>query len=615
MSDRGHSGSRRAAVAVALLLTAFVVSAVRAGPADAHATLVRTDPAFGTSLAVAPDTVQLVFDEEVAANLSSVELIGARTGSLGRLHVVAAGPDVLAVDLPRLRRDLYRLAWRTVAADDLHSTSGTVVFGVRTAATGSALAGQPVDATSPAAAEVAVRWLDFVAVALLVGSLAVALFVLPAAARRGAGDLGPLRRPVLGLAMAGGLCACLTGVALLLIQDARAGGLSALGRILGDTSYGGYWAVRQGILLDLVVVVAALRRGHPRPALRWAAAVLAAALMLPLALVSHAAAIEGAGSAATFVMALHLLAAALWVGGVVALCLTCGLLLRAGLRESARLVALSFGSYAVVCVAVIAITGVASLGLHVRSLDALVHTSYGDAMLVKAALFLLAGLSGLTVTVGLRWQRGGRLGSAWAAVPRLEAALLVAVLAPAALMTASAPARSVQFAQATTALSAATEMSAGSDDLVFDFRVEPARPGMNFITVGVYQTRRPAPAPVRAVTLRVEGPGTAARSVALVATGPDRWQTTERLPAGRFRLEASVSRPGLARTLAASPLTVARAAAAPAPQGGLTQRPLEPILRPLSVAAALLFAAVMVLRLGLRWRPGIGRHAMRSDAS
>jgi copper transport protein len=615
MSDRGHSGSRRAAVAVALSLAAFMVSAVRAGPADAHATLVRTDPAFGMSLAVAPDTVRLVFDEEVAADLSSVELIGARTGSLGRLHVVAAGPDVLTVDLPRLRRDLYRLAWRTVAADDLHATSGTVVFGVRTAAAGSALAGQPVDPTSPAAPEVAVRWLDFVAIALLVGSLAVALFVLPVAARKGAGDLDPLRRPVLGLAMAGGLCACLTGVALLLIQDARAGGLSALGRILGDTSYGGYWAVRQGILLDLVVVVAALRRGHPRPALRWAAAVLAAALMLPLALVSHAAAIEGAGSAATFVMALHLLAAALWVGGVVALCLACGLLLRAGLREPARLVALSFGSYAVVCVAVIAITGVASLGLHVRSLDALVHTSYGDAMLVKAALFLLAGLSGLIVTVGLRWRRGGRLGSAWAAVPRLEAALLVAVLAPAALMTASAPARNVPIAQATTAPSAATEKSAGSDDLLFDFRVEPARPGMNFITVGVYQTRRPAPAPVRAVTLRVKGPGTAARSVALVAAGPDRWQTTERLPAGRFRLEAAVSRPGLARTLAATPLTVARAAAAPAPQGGWAQRPLEPILRPLSVAAALLFAAVMVLRRELRWRPGIGRHAMRSDTS
>lgn len=57
------------------------------------------------------------------------------------------------------------------------------------------------------------------------------------------------------------------------------------------------------------------------------------------------------------------------------------------------------------------------LGLHVRSLDALVHTSYGGAMLVKAALFLLAGLSGLIVTVGLRWRRGGRLGSAWAALP------------------------------------------------------------------------------------------------------------------------------------------------------------------------------------------------------
>src|SRR4029079_13654793 len=105
-----------------------------------------------------------VFDEEVAADLSSVELIGARTGSLGRLHVVAAGPDVLTVDLPRLRRDLYRLAWRTVAADDLHATSGTVVFGVRTAATGSALAGQAGGGPSPAAAGGAARVLVFVGI-------------------------------------------------------------------------------------------------------------------------------------------------------------------------------------------------------------------------------------------------------------------------------------------------------------------------------------------------------------------------------------------------------------------------------------------------------------------
>ena len=420
---------------------------------------------------------------------------------------------------------------------------------------------------------------------------------------------------MLGLALAGGLCACLTGVALLLIQDARAGGLSALGRIVGDTSYGGYWAVRQAILLDLVVVVAALRRGHPRPALRWVAMVLAAALMLPLALVSHAAAIEGAGSAATFVMALHLLAAALWVGGVVALCLACGLLLRSGMREPARLVAVSFGSYAVVCVAVIAITGVASLGLHVRSLDALVHTSYGDAMLVKAALFLLAGLSGLIVTVGLRWRRGGRLGSAWAAVPRLEAALLVAVLAPAALMTASAPARSVPVAQAATAPSAATEMSAGSDDLVFDFRVEPARPGMNFITVGVYQTRRPAPAPVRAVTLRVEGPGTRrdrSRWLPSAPTGGRRRSGSRpAASASRRRCRGRGWPEPWPRHRSQLPARLLRRT----PQGGWTQRPLEPILRPLSVAAALLFAAVMVLRRGLRWRPGIGRHAMRSDTS
>ena len=559
-----------------VVLAAVLVAAVRAEPAAAHATLVRSDPEFGASLGVTPGTIRLEFDEEISADLSSVEMIGAKTGTVGPLRAVAAGPDALSVELPPLPRDLYRLAWRTVAEDDLHATSGTVVFGVRTAASASSLAAVQSSAPQSAVpAEVAIRWLDFAAIAVLVGALGVVLFVLDAADRRGAGGLERLRRPLLALALAGGLSAIVTGTGLLLIQDARTGGLAALGRVLVQTNYGGYWIVRQVLLLDLVAVVVVLRRARGRHPLRWAVPALALALMFPLALVSHAAALDGAASPATLVIALHTLTAALWVGGVVALCLACGLLVRAGRRDSARVLALSFGGYAAVCVALTAITGVASLGLHVRSLDALVHTSYGHALLLKTGLFLLAGLAGLTVTVGLRWGRAGRLSSAWATLPRLEAALLVAVLVPAALLTASAPARGVAPSQPAQAPVESVQLAASSDDLVFDFRIEPARPGTNFITVGVYQTRRPAPAPVQAVALRVAQPGGGAHTLQLVAVGEDQWRTSTTLAAGRIRLEAAVSRPGLPTTSAATPLNInspARPAAAPRRAGSCSVR-------------------------------------------
>ena len=160
------------------------------------------------------------------------------------------------------------------------------------------------------------------------------------------------------------------------------------------------------------------------------------------------------------------------------------------------------------------------------------------------------------------------------------------------------------------------QLPASADDLVLDFRVEPARPGRNFITVGVYQTRRPAPAPVRGVTLRITEAGAAPRTVPLVRAGDDQWQTTETLTDGRLRLEAAVERPGLRTSSAATPLTVTRhvqAIAVPATSHAVMDRPLEPILRPLAIAAAAMLAVVLLLRRLRRWRLYLHRRAVEPE--
>ena len=37
--------------------------------------------------------------------------------------------------------------------------------------------------------------------------------------------------------------------------------------------------------------------------------------------------------------------------------------------------------------------------------------------------------------------------------------------------------------------------------------LKPNRPGQNFVTLGVFDTRRPAPAPIDEVAVQLQGPG------------------------------------------------------------------------------------------------------------
>ncbi|MEK7329055.1 MAG: hypothetical protein AAB217_27730, partial [Chloroflexota bacterium] len=56
-------------------------------------------------------------------------------------------------------------------------------------------------------------------------------------------------------------------------------------------------------------------------------------------------------------------------------------------------------------------------------------------------------------------------------------------------------------------LSARASFTSKADDLLVTFSIKPNRPGQNFITLGVFNTRRPAPAPIDLVEVRLTPPG------------------------------------------------------------------------------------------------------------
>ena len=123
------------------ILLAVVLALLLIAHAEAHATLVRSEPAAGALLTTAPKEVVLEFSERLDPSFSAVRLLDSKA------QVVNAGPGLIDPAVPRVLRlaltalpkDSYTAVWKVRSADDGHVTEGTLPFGVGVAVTTTAL--------------------------------------------------------------------------------------------------------------------------------------------------------------------------------------------------------------------------------------------------------------------------------------------------------------------------------------------------------------------------------------------------------------------------------------------------------------------------------------------
>jgi methionine-rich copper-binding protein CopC len=95
--------------------------------AFAHAHLQKSSPAEGTTLVVAPKSVQLQFSEAAQLTAASVQRDGEAKQELA--HPLVAAAKQVDVSLPALPGGHYSLAWRVLSADG-HVMAGTLHFSV-----------------------------------------------------------------------------------------------------------------------------------------------------------------------------------------------------------------------------------------------------------------------------------------------------------------------------------------------------------------------------------------------------------------------------------------------------------------------------------------------------
>jgi copper transport protein len=552
-------GARIGLIAVAVALTA-------PASASAHALLVGADPQDGARLDSAPTQIRLSFTEEISPEFRSVRLIAPDGRPVAGTRLSGEG-SALVLEVPRLRKGTYAVDWRVVAEDDGHTTSGTITFGLGVAA---ATHGDAAREVTPSPVEVVLRWLRFSALALVLGAVALTSFVLGAAGRVPAARVARQRlltaaALAAGLAVAAGVASAVREASVL-SSSAGLGfpGLTFVRDLLFSSHWGHLWLLEElSFVILLVISLDAQKAGSRGPVYAGLAAVWIAVVAVCEGLGSHAAAIS---DAAVAVDAIHVLSAALWLGAVAALGVALWPTGAIG-REGARAIAVAcrwpFALLAGTGAVLAGVSGLYAAGREVASIDALLTTFYGRALLAKtAAVALAASLAASNAVLLTRVSRGRRRSIVTSLIVA-EALVGIGVFLGAGVLTASSPARGPQF-DAPRPVRAPT-LAANDRDVLISATVRPNRPGENVVAVQVASTRRPAPAPILSVTARI---GESPRPIALRPLEPGRYIANVTLPrsgpagmsivahrAGQAltaRLRWAVERPDLARPVEVS---------------------------------------------------------------
>lgn len=392
------------------LLALLALLALRPATAEAHATLVRAEPAPGAQLARPPARVVLWFSEPLIPSLSSARVLGPDG------QRVEAGPSAVAdtdaqrmeVPLPGLADGTYTVVWTSVSPLDGHILRGSFRFTVgsptgEAAATAEAAVPSGLDlAGQGGLVGVAARWAGLLGslswVGVLLASLLAAGRLPAAAASHFAARTTVLATGAVALTLLAGVVEVLAQ-AWALGEGSPARAVAALRPFLLGSRYGLATVMRLAYAL-LGQTILGWRGGRDagRHELRVAALALGALALGALAFSGHAAAVEYPSWSALLLDWVHLLAAAAWVGGVVAIALA--LLpsladLTAGERRWALISALSaFSPVALAAVAALVVTGLFSAEVQLGSFDRLATTPYGRVLLVK--IVLVAAMVGIS---------------------------------------------------------------------------------------------------------------------------------------------------------------------------------------------------------------------------
>ena len=416
---------------LALLLAVILAAALQAAAAWAHASLVRTDPADGATVAEPPATLSLIFNEPVSPLI--MRLIGP-DGETTTAEATAENVTV-SVRLRELARGTQVLSWRVVSADG-HPLGGVLTFSVG--------APSPITASPQTQSDGAVKtaiWLTrlLLYVGLFIGVGGAVFAALIADARP---LPGRVETWLAGMMMCG-LVASVLSVGLQ--------GLDALALPLSDLWRSQVWAIGLSTSYAMTALTAAAALIFGLAGLRWSQGfaarpigfAAAVALALALAMSGHASTAEPQ-VLSRFSVFFHVLCVAFWIGALLPLL---AILYRPQGNEAALA---RFSRLIPFALVALAASGIFLIYVQFDRFDAFWTTDYGLVLSAKisAVLALLAlGAVNRYILVPRFEARGEAaakpLGTSFAA----EFAIAIVILGTVALWRFTPPPRALAVAE------------------------------------------------------------------------------------------------------------------------------------------------------------------------
>jgi copper transport protein len=404
---------RQAATATAV---AALVAVALPGSAGAHASFLDSNPAPGLRLETGPAQIALDFTEPLNPQLSSASLTDASSADPIPAQRSISGSRLVLQPQTRLGKAVYRVRWHSVSSEDGHSLEGSFGFGVQVTPT---LAAEQSVEQSPVAGG---GWLRMI----VRGAMYALLFLFAGGVLNGA-ILGPRARPgewLLprtaatgivegpgGTARPGGkrLWARTVSVGWLALAAAIASALLEAANVGGGLSphdLSAYFLSNGSGLARVAMIAslgsAALAAGRSLP---YAAAASLVLSFGALAFGGHANSADPR-SLALFTDWLHLVAAAIWIGGIAQLAwawLPRIMSIATPVRQAVmRSVLTRFGRVALPAFLVVVASGLTNALIELGHPTALWQTGYGQVLAVKIFLVGLIALASYNHALRLR---------------------------------------------------------------------------------------------------------------------------------------------------------------------------------------------------------------------
>lgn len=424
-------------------LCALALTLLSPGIASAHAILLNSNPAKDAVLRTPPTQVQMFFSEDLNPALSTAEVINATRKRVDANNAHVNPGDSKELDLTlqtNLPPDVYVVVWRSDSADDGHVLLGSFEFTVANpdgtvprlavganpgqGVLGSGNASAPGTLDGPTIFNLIAITLAEIAAIFWVGAQFWANFVLQPSAEKYQEEQGlntqverrfesRFSLPTLILLLLANL-GVLYGQVLTLTGNNWSAALNwqLLSTQATSGRFGTYWSARVlvlflALLLSLYMLVSRRRPRVVNATLPLVNLFLGVALFVAMTLSGHAAAVSALLLPYSVVADwLHLVASALWIGGMFYILLVYLPVLKArSLNERARSLLAVLPQYsplAIAGVVLLSITGPLNATFHLTSLEQFFTTAYGRALVVKIAL---VGALLLTSAYHVVWLR------------------------------------------------------------------------------------------------------------------------------------------------------------------------------------------------------------------